>query len=64
LIAAALWTAGVGGLIAVGVLGVRALRRALGWTASSTAKQEQDQESIPYAPAIALGVWLSLAARV
>ena len=64
LIAAALWTAGVGGLIAVGVLGVRALRRALGWTASSTAKEEQDQESIPYAPAIALGVWLSLAARV
>ena len=29
LIAAALWTAGVGGLIAVGVLSVRAVRRAL-----------------------------------
>jgi prepilin peptidase CpaA len=62
LIAAALWTAGVGGVIAVGVLGVRALRRALGWTASS--KQDAGQDSIPYAPAIALGVWLSLAARV
>jgi prepilin peptidase CpaA len=56
LVEAALWTAGVGGLIAVGVLGVRALRRALG----ATAKQQQDQDSIPYAPAIALGVWLSL----
>lgn len=59
LLEAALWTAGVGGLIALGVLGVRALRGALGWT-SSTAKLEQGQDSIPYAPAIALGVWLSL----
>ena len=59
LVEAALWTAGVGGLIAVGVLGVRALRRALG----ATAKQQQDQDSIPYAPAIALGVWLSLVPR-
>jgi prepilin peptidase CpaA len=56
LVEAALWTAGLGGLIAAGFLGVRALRRALG----RTAKQGQDQESIPYAPAIALGVWLSL----
>jgi len=64
LLSAALWTAGVGGLIALGVLGVRALRRALGWTTSSTAKPELGQDSIPYAPAIALGVWLSLAARV
>jgi len=55
-IAAAMWTAGVGGAIAVGVLGVRALRRVLG----ATVKHEKDQESIPYAPAIALGVWLSL----
>jgi len=60
LLEAALWTAGVGGLIALGVLGVRALRRALGWTTSSITKQEQGQDSIPYAPAIALGVWLSL----
>ena len=64
LIAAALWTAGVGGIIAVAVLSVRAVRRALGWTKGSTAAQEQSQDSIPYAPAIALGVWLSLAARV
>jgi len=60
LLEAALWTAGVGGLIALGVLGVRALRRALGWTTNSTAKRGQGQDSIPYAPAIALGVWLSL----
>jgi prepilin peptidase CpaA len=64
LISAALWTAGVGGVIALGVLGVRALRRALGWTTSSTPEQDANQDSIPYAPAIALGVWLSLAARV
>jgi prepilin peptidase CpaA len=56
LITAALCTAAIGGLIAVGVLSVRAVRRALG----STTTQEKDQESIPYAPAIALGVWLSL----
>jgi len=59
-VAAALWIGGVGGLIAVGVLGVRAVRRALGGSKS----QEQPQDSIPYAPAIALGVWLSLASRV
>ena len=56
LIEAALWTAGVGGAIAVGVLGVRAVRRALG----ETMQLEPGQDSIPYAPAIALGVWLSL----
>ena len=56
LVEAALWTAGVGGAMAAGVLGVRAVRRALG----ATSKQETGQESIPYAPAIALGVWLSL----
>jgi Flp pilus assembly protein protease CpaA len=68
LIAAALWTAGVGGVIAAGVLGVRAVRRALGGTKGGTKgaapKQDDGQDSIPYAPAIALGVWLSLAARV
>jgi prepilin peptidase CpaA len=64
LIAAALWTAGVGGVIAMGVLSVRALRRALGESKSAVPNQVQGQDSIPYAPAIALGVWLSLAARV
>ena len=64
LLEAALWTAGVGGVIAAGVLGVRALRRALGYGKGSTKEPQQGQDSIPYAPAIALGVWLSLAARV
>ena len=59
-VAAALWIGGVGGVIAVGVLGVRAVRRALG----GSKKQELQHDSIPYAPAIALGVWLSLASRV
>jgi prepilin peptidase CpaA len=60
LLEAALWTAAVGGLIAIGVLSTRALKGALGWTTNSTTKQQQSQDSIPYAPAIALGVWLSL----
>ena len=58
LITAALFTAAVGGLIAVTVLGVRGIRRILG--AATKHDKDQDQDSIPYAPAIALGVWLSL----
>ena len=50
LVEAALWTAAAGGLMAVGFLAFRALRR----------KPERDAESIPYAPAIAIGAWLSL----
>ena len=61
---AALWIGAVGGVLAVGVLGVRALTRALSGTKVMTEKQVERQDSIPYAPAIALGVWLSLAARV
>ncbi|HEY2842474.1 MAG TPA: A24 family peptidase [Bryobacteraceae bacterium] len=61
---AAFFAAGVGGVIAMGVLSVRALRRALGGPKSAGPNQAQSQDSIPYAPAIALGVWLSLAARV
>ena len=56
LLQAALFTALVGGLLAVTVLGVRALRR----------KRQKDKGdaavSIPYAPAIATGVWLALLA--
>jgi len=37
----------------------KALRRRLDGKAAETAA-EQREESIPYAPAIALGVWLSL----
>jgi prepilin peptidase CpaA len=53
LVEAALWTAGVGGLLALGVLGYRALR--------GGAPAGAEADSIPYAPAIALGVWLALA---
>jgi prepilin peptidase CpaA len=56
LLEAALWTAGVGGFLALGVLGFRWLRqRAVGGNAVAASS-----DSIPYAPAIALGVWLSL----
>ena len=50
MVEAALWTAAAGGLMAVGYLAFRALRR----------KPGQDAESIPYAPAIVIGAWLSL----
>jgi len=62
LIEAALWTAGAGGLMAVSVLGFRMLRRAMGAPQKVPANAEEAvaNESIPYAPAIALGVWLSL----
>ena len=59
LLEAALWTAGVGGILAVGVIAWRALRRLLNGKAVDKAAGEREA-SIPYAPAIALGVWLSL----
>ena len=55
LLEAALWTAGAGGLIALGVLGFRAMR-----PKGSLTGTELRNQSIPYAPAIALGVWLAL----
>jgi prepilin peptidase CpaA len=60
LLEAALWTAGVGGILAVSVLGVKAARRWFGGEQAVQTKEEERQESIPYAPAITLGVWLSL----
>ena len=68
---AALWTAGVGGLFAVGAIGWKALRKTFRHkplTASSAPdaglaeEQEELDASIPYAPAIAVGVWLSMLA--
>lgn len=53
---AALWTAFVGGILAVLALAVKPLWRRLGGGAHNGGTKE----SIPYAPAIALGVWLSL----
>jgi prepilin peptidase CpaA len=73
LLRAALWTAGCGGLLALGVIAARAAwkfsagRRSSGAkTAGQNAPEESAQgakgDSIPYAPAIAAGVWLSLVA--
>ena len=55
LVEAALWTAGAGGLLALGYLGWVRLRQR--WRQAEGAGRA---EAIPYAPAIAAGVWLSL----
>jgi prepilin peptidase CpaA len=67
LLEAALWTAAVGGVIAVCVIAVKFGLRVLRGRTSAAKKNdegnkgdEQERESIPYAPAITLGVWLSL----
>ena len=74
LLEAALWTAAVGGLVAVGALAwksvlrlgrVRPARGGKGDAAplgdsAMTEEQRLHANSIPYAPAIAVGVWLSL----
>jgi prepilin peptidase CpaA len=61
---AALWTAGVGGVLAVSVITVKSARRLIcgdGRGRAGTGSHEGERkESIPYAPAITLGVWLSL----
>jgi prepilin peptidase CpaA len=59
LLEAALWTAGVGGILAVGAIAWKSLRGLLGSKPADMAAVEREA-SIPYAPAIALGVWLSL----
>jgi prepilin peptidase CpaA len=56
LLEAALWTAGLGGILAALWLGVSAVRSL--WTTKSKAREADP--SIPYAPAIALGAWLAL----
>lgn len=56
LLPAALWTAACGGLLALGVLAWRAVIRPPRRKAASPGQGEY----IPYAPAIAMGVWLSL----
>jgi prepilin peptidase CpaA len=57
LIEAALWTAGAGGVFAVAVIAWRAVRRRL---RPQAAGAQVEDDSIPYAPAITVGVWLSL----
>lgn len=53
---ASLWTAAVGGLIALVAIGASSLRR--GRQASG-----KEGHAIPYAPAIAIGSWLALIAH-
>lgn len=61
---AALWTAACGGVIAAAVIAFRAVRRfwnPRGRAASGIgANPTPELDSIPYAPAIAIGAWLSL----
>ncbi len=70
LLEAALWTAGCGGLMAALVIGAGYVRQI--WRSGSSAQVKAPEgdssdaglkarrNSIPYAPAIAAGVWLSL----
>jgi prepilin peptidase CpaA len=59
---AALWTAAIGGLIALGVISYQAVRGL--WRPKSSGKSADIRtESIPYAPAITLGVWLAMVPR-
>lgn len=61
---AALWTAACGGVMAVLVIAASSLRQMVSrWGAGDIAAGEpraKRVESIPYAPAIAAGVWLAL----
>ncbi len=70
LLEASLWTAGCGGLLAVLVIAVnsfkrfwtsrRSVRSGAAGSATPAAPKLRQPECIPYAPAIAAGVWLSL----
>jgi prepilin peptidase CpaA len=53
---AALWTAFIGGVLAVAALAGKAAWRGI----RGRNRGNGEKESIPYAPAIALGVWLAL----
>jgi prepilin peptidase CpaA len=59
---AALWTAAIGGLIALGVISYQSVR-GLSRRSSSGKAADTRTESIPYAPAITLGVWLAMVPR-
>lgn len=66
LLEAALWTAGCGGLMAVAVIAIAQLRqlwnrrRRVPGTQAPASAPSLGPQSIPYAPAIAAGVWLSM----
>ncbi|HVO98850.1 MAG TPA: A24 family peptidase [Bryobacteraceae bacterium] len=61
LLEAALWTAGAGGIFALCALTLQWARRQFwGRGRIETVEEKERGNSIPYAPAITLGVWLSL----
>jgi prepilin peptidase CpaA len=60
LLEAALWTAGVGGILALCVVAAKSARRWMPGQNGQKKEPGEQRESIPYAPAITLGVWLSL----
>jgi prepilin peptidase CpaA len=71
LLEAALWTAGVGGIMAVGAILLKPVFRSIrryspvplgrGFSGENVPPQApREKDSIPYAPAITLGVWLAL----
>jgi prepilin peptidase CpaA len=64
---AALWTAGCGGVMALAFIATGLIRDLLGRgkaprdpAAAAAVQSSRTAQSIPYAPAIAAGVWLSL----
>jgi prepilin peptidase CpaA len=57
---AALFTAGVGGVMALAVVAFQSVRRLFRRGTEGPDRNGERQDSIPYAPAITLGVWLSL----
>ncbi len=57
---ASLWTAACGGVLAAGVMLVRMLRDKWRGGGPRQPMSRVSAESIPYAPAIAAGVWLTL----
>ena len=69
LLEAALWTAACGGLIAAAVIAIGSLRAL--WISSRSGASgaaavfgARQTKTIPYAPAIAAGVWLSLVPKM
>jgi prepilin peptidase CpaA len=62
LLEAALWTGACGGLMAAGVIAFASIRAF--WSTSRPVSGMRQSKTIPYAPAIAAGVWLSLVPKM
>ena len=60
LLEAALWAAGIGGLLALGAIAWQAVAKKWRAPGALTPEDRERRASIPYAPAITLGVWLAL----